>query len=93
MVVVSKICLLEVLACCTDQVVVGMFGLQHSRDVLQVVGVDLLRASSGEGHGDDSLGDVRQVEFVAFLHPSHLLEQNRKKSQTQSSSVTSRHPS
>lgn len=53
----------------TDQVIVRMFGLEHSRHVLQVVRVDLLRTSPGEGHGDDALGDVRQVEFIPLLHP------------------------
>lgn len=46
-----------------------MLGLEHSRDVLQVVRVDLLGAAPGEGHGDDALRDVRQVELVSLLHP------------------------
>lgn len=46
-----------------------MLGLEHPRDILQVVGVDLLRAPPGEGDGDDALRDVRQVKFVSLLHP------------------------
>lgn len=53
----------------TDQVIIRMLGLEHSRDVLQVVRVYLLRAPPGEGHGDDTLRDVRQVEFISLLHP------------------------
>lgn len=46
-----------------------MLGLEHPRDILQVVGVDLLGAAPGEGHGDDTLRDVRQVQLVSLLHP------------------------
>lgn len=52
----------------TDQVIVRMFGLEHSRHVLQVVRVDFFRTSPGEGHGDDALRDVGQVELVTLLH-------------------------
>lgn len=45
-----------------------MFGLEHARDILQVVQVGLLGAGLREGHGDDALRHVGQVEFVAFLH-------------------------
>lgn len=53
----------------TDQVIICMLGLEHSCDVLQVVRVDLLWATPGEGHSDDTFCDVRQVEFISFLHP------------------------
>ena len=52
----------------TDQVIIRMLGLEHSRDVLQVVRVNLLRAAPREGHSDDTLCDVRQVELVTLLH-------------------------
>lgn len=53
----------------TDQVIICMLGLEHPGDVLQVVRVDLLGAPPGEGHGDDTLSDIRQVKFISLLHP------------------------
>lgn len=64
----------------TDQVVVCMLGLEHPGDVLQVESVDLLGAAPGEGHGDDALRDVRQVQLVSLLHfelRGFLLDQNK----------------
>ncbi|TNN75852.1 hypothetical protein EYF80_013999 [Liparis tanakae] len=48
-----------------------------------VVGVDLLGAPPGEGHGDDALRDVRQVQFVPLLHAESrdfLFDKNKKQS-------------
>lgn len=53
----------------TDQVIICMLGLEHPRDILQVVRVDLLGATLREGHCDDALCDVRQVELISLLHP------------------------
>lgn len=64
----------------TDQVIVCMLGLEHPSDVLQVVRVDLLGAAPGEGHGDDALCDIRQVQLVSLLHfefRGFLLNQNK----------------
>ena len=52
----------------TDQVVVGVLGPQHACDILKVVCVDLLRAGPGEGHSNDALCDVGQVQLVSLLH-------------------------
>lgn len=50
------------------QIVIGVFRLEHARDILQIVQIGLLRAGLREGHGDDALCHIGQVEFVAFLH-------------------------
>lgn len=52
----------------THQVVVSMLGLEHACDLLKVVQVGLLGAASREGHGDDALRDVGEVQPVAPLH-------------------------
>jgi len=85
----APLCTLTRRAASTDQVVVGVLGLEHPRDVLQVVGVDLLGAPPGEGHGDDALRDVRQVEFVPLLHAESrdfLFEKKTPKAETQGDS-------
>lgn len=56
----------------TDQVIVCMLGLEHTRDILQVVWVDLLGAPPGEGHSYDTLCDIRKVEFISLLHYESL---------------------
>ena len=50
------------------QVVVPMLGPQHARHLLQAVQVRLLGAARREGHGDDALGDVGEVQLAAVLH-------------------------
>lgn len=52
----------------TDQVIIGVLGLEHSCDILQVVRVNLFGATPREGHGDDALCDICEVEFVSLLH-------------------------
>lgn len=52
----------------TDQVIICMLGLEHPRDILQIVRVDLLRAAPGEGHGDDAFCDICEIELISLLH-------------------------
>ena len=52
----------------THQVVVAVLGPQHARHLLQAVQVRLLGAAGGEGHGDDALRDVGEVQLAAVLH-------------------------
>ena len=49
------------------QVVVSVFGAQHGGDLPQVGGVALLLHAAGEGHGDDPLCDVQQVQLIVLL--------------------------
>lgn len=49
-----------------------MFGLQHLGHFTEVAAEVLLIGRAGEGHGDDALGDVHQVQLTAVLHgPAH----------------------
>lgn len=45
----------------------AVFGPQHGGDLAQVGSVALLLHAAGEGHGDDPLCDVDQVQLVALV--------------------------
>lgn len=74
-----------------DQVVVCMFRLEHPRDVLQVVQVDLLRARPGEGHGDDALRHVGKVKFISLLHFCWIFLLKQTEEKIASNPATRRH--
>ena len=50
------------------QELVLVLGAQHGGDLLQVDPVPLLVQQRREEDGDDSLGDVGQIEVVVALH-------------------------
>lgn len=50
------------------QIVVCVFGLEHARDVSQVAQVRLLEAVLREGHRDNALRHIGEVEFISLLH-------------------------
>lgn len=56
------------LLCDPHQIVVCVFGLEHACDVSQVAQVRLLEAVLREGHGDDALRHIGEVQFISLLH-------------------------
>jgi len=51
-----------------DEIAVGMLFLEVPGDVLNVVAVGLLeQIGGGEGHGDDSVGDVGEIQVLAVV--------------------------
>lgn len=54
----------------TYQVVAPMLGLQHLSHFTEIAAEVLLISCAGEGHGNDALGDIHQVQLTTVFHGS-----------------------
>lgn len=64
----QRACLLRESVTDPHQIVVCVFGLEHACDVPQVAQVRLLEAVLREGHGDNALRHIGEVQFISLLH-------------------------
>lgn len=74
------------------QVVVPMLRPQHARHLLQAVQIGVLRAARREGHSNDALSDVGEVQLMAVFHGGARNQQPEERSSVSHSGRKGHHP-